>query len=186
MNKIEYLALLRGINVGGNNIIRMDDLKKIFINIGFTNVITYIQSGNIIFKYNKKNKAKLIAKIHKALYEKLNNKIDIALLTYEEIKEIIENKPEGFGDDNKNKYDVIYLIEPLESTEAIKEIRTRDNIDKIYTGKKVLYISRCIENLTKSYFPKIIKSPIYKNISIRNWNTTKNIYKLMKKNENDK
>ena len=49
MDKIKYVALLRGINVGGNNIIKMDELKQIFEEIGFSGVKTYIQTGNVIF-----------------------------------------------------------------------------------------------------------------------------------------
>ena len=59
MDKIKYVALLRGINVGGNNIIKMDELKKIFEEIGFSNVKTYIQTGNVIFDDTEKDKSKL-------------------------------------------------------------------------------------------------------------------------------
>jgi len=56
MDKIDYIALLRGINVGGKNTIKMDELKKIFKNIGFTDIDTYIQSGNVLFKDYEKTK----------------------------------------------------------------------------------------------------------------------------------
>lgn len=62
-----YIALLRGINVGGTNIIKMDDLKKLFENIGFTNVKTYIQSGNVIFYYKKTQGKKLEQLIEKKI-----------------------------------------------------------------------------------------------------------------------
>jgi hypothetical protein len=68
MNK--YLTLLRGINVGGNNIIQMRELKNLFAEMGFTDVLTYIQSGNVIFKCREKNKTKLKTKIEKMLRKK--------------------------------------------------------------------------------------------------------------------
>ena len=182
MEKIKYLALLRGINVGGNNIIKMDELKKLFENLKFSNVKTYIQSGNIIFYDYENDKIKLTEKIEKALFKKLNNEINAVILTFSEIKEIINKKPKGFGEDREYKYDVMYFVKPLTPKTAIREIKTREGIDNIYVGKNVLYISRLVKNLTKSHLPKIIETPIYKNISIRNWNTTKKIYEIMENN----
>ncbi|MDR0517236.1 MAG: DUF1697 domain-containing protein [Fibromonadaceae bacterium] len=179
MNKIKYLALLRGINVGGNNIIKMNELKILFEELKFSDVRTYIQSGNVIFNDCEKDKNKLFKIIEKALFKKLSNKINIVLLTFLEIEEIINKKPKGFGEDSENKYDVIYLIEPLNAKDAVKEIKMREGVDKMYEGKKVVYISRSIKNLTKSYFSKILETPIYKSITIRNWNTTKKLHGLM-------
>jgi uncharacterized protein (DUF1697 family) len=182
MDKIKYITLLRGINVGGNNIIKMDELKKAFEEMGFSDVITYIQSGNIIFIDLEKDKLKLIEKIEKRLFDKIKSKINIVVLTFSEIKEIIDKKPENFGEDNENyKYDVIFLIEPLKVKDAIKEFNPREGVDKIFMGKKVLYISRLKKELTKSRFSKITESIIYSQLTIRNWNTTEKLYKLITK-----
>jgi uncharacterized protein (DUF1697 family) len=182
MNEIKYVALLRGINVGGNNLIKMDELKKIFEEIGLSAVITYIQSGNIIFNYIEQNKSRLVEKIEEKLLKKIKNEINIVLLTFSEVKEIVNKRPEYFGEDNENyKYDVIFLIEPLTAKEAIKEFNPREGVDKIFGGKKVLYISRLKKELTKSRFSKITESKIYQKLTIRNWNTTKKLYELMEK-----
>ena len=58
-----YIALLRGINVGGNNIIRMADLKQSFEELGFSEVTTYIQSGNVLFNSSEGDKQLLTGKI---------------------------------------------------------------------------------------------------------------------------
>ena len=184
MKKIEYLALLRGINVGGKNIIKMDELKKIFEELKFTDVITYIQTGNVIFKDSENDKTKLTKRIEDRLFEKLNSKINIVLLTFPEMKELIDNKPKGFGEHkDEYRYDVAFLIEPLKAKDAIKEFEQTAGVDKIYEGKNVLYISMLLKQITQSRISKIIGSPIYKNISIRNWNTTEKLYKLMKDNK---
>jgi uncharacterized protein (DUF1697 family) len=180
MAKIKYIALLRGINVGGKNIIKMVELKELFEEIGFSDVITYIQSGNVIFNDIEKDKYKLIKKIEIKLFEKIKYKINIVILTLSEIKEIINIRPENFGEDNeKYKYDVIFLMEPLTAKEAVKEFNPKKGIDKIFEGKTVLYISRLKKEFSKSGFSKIIKSNIYLKITIRNWNTTKKLYELM-------
>ena len=186
MKKIEYLALLRGINVGGKNIIKMDELKKIFEELNFTDVITYIQTGNVIFKDSENNKTKLTKRIEDRLFEKLNSKINIALLTFPEMKELIDKKPKGFGEHkDEYRYDVAFLIEPLKAKDAIKEFEQTSGVDKIYEGKNVLYISMLLKQITQSRISKIIGSPIYKNISIRNWNTTEKLYKLMGENQGE-
>ncbi len=63
-----YIALLRGINVGGKRIIKMDDLKTVLSSIGLKNIITYIQSGNIIFDYPKCNIQVLEEKMEKEVF----------------------------------------------------------------------------------------------------------------------
>jgi uncharacterized protein (DUF1697 family) len=177
---MNYLALLRGINVGGSNIIKMDDLKKLFEELNFSDVRTYIQSGNVLFNDSEKDIKKLSKRIEKALLEKVNNKIDVMILTFYEMEKIIKEKPDKFGEEKeKFKYDVLFLLEPLMVKEAIKEIKTRDGVDEIYGGNKTIYLKRLIEKITKSYISRIVGTPIYQKITIRNWNTTKKLYELM-------
>ena len=185
MKNIDYLVLLRGINVGGKNLLKMNDLVELFKSMGFTDVKTYIQSGNIIFKDFEKDRLKIKEKIEKALSQKMNMDIKVLIITFSEIKNIVDNKPNGFGEENKKyKYDVIFLIEPLTTKAMLKELTVKEGIDEIYEGKKVFYIKRNIEKLTGSYIKKIIKTEMWKYITIRNWNTTKKLYELMMEREN--
>ena len=85
MKSIQYLALLRGINVGGNNIIKMTDLKSCFESLAFTNVSTYIQSGNILFLSDEKDQTKLTNKISKALSEKFNYNLPIMIFSKKQL-----------------------------------------------------------------------------------------------------
>jgi uncharacterized protein (DUF1697 family) len=185
MKKIKYLVLLRGINVGGKNIIKMNELKVLFEKLNYSDVKTYIQSGNVIFSDFEIDKNKLTEIIEKALFKKFKNKINIVILTIREMKNIISKKPNGFGEDNEIKYDIVYLMEQLNVKNALKEIKTREGVDRMYEGKKVIYISRSIKYLSKSYFSKLLETSIYKNITIRNWNTTKKLYELMENNDAD-
>ena len=185
MNTIRYLALLRGINVGGNNILKMEELRKLFEEAGFSNVTTYIQSGNIVFNDTENDKMKLSVKAGEILYGKLGNEIKMALLTLPEMKRIIDGKPDGFGEEkDKYKYDAIFLIGSLTVEDAMKEIKTRAGVDDVYVGDQVIYIRRLTSELTKSYFSKIVETAIYRHITIRNWNTTKKLYELMMLSDN--
>jgi uncharacterized protein (DUF1697 family) len=103
------------------------------------------------------------------------------------MEKIIIKKPESFGENKKEyKYDVIFLMEQLKAKDAIQEFNPREGVDKIYEGENALYISRLINQLTKSHFSKIAESKIYQNITIRNWNTTEKLYKIMEENNKEK
>jgi uncharacterized protein (DUF1697 family) len=182
MADIQYLALLRGINVGGNNIIKMTDLKACFENIGFSDVVTYIQSGNVLFKSTEKDKIKLTNKIEKILSERFNYKPRIVVVTHKELKKVVEGAPRGFGSEvDKYRYDVIFLKEPLTSKEAMKNVSMKEGVDNAYIGKYVLYFSRLISKAAQSYLTKIIALPMYQNMTIRNWSTTTKLLALMEK-----
>ncbi|NLE63367.1 MAG: DUF1697 domain-containing protein, partial [Bacteroidales bacterium] len=168
-----YLALLRGINVGGKNIIKMHDLKSCFENMGFSNVITYIQSGNIIFNTAEQNNHLLTQQIEKSLSERFNYQSKIALISYNEYEYIIKHLPEDFGKYTEiYKYDVVFLKEPSTPKEAIKYFSIREGVDNVYEGLYTLYFSRLIKEASKSYLHKIISHPVYQDMTIRNWNTT--------------
>jgi uncharacterized protein (DUF1697 family) len=102
MEKINYVALLRGINVGGNNIIKMNELKIVFEKMNLSDVQTYIQSGNVIFNDFEKDKMKLMKRIENKLSEILNNEIKVSLFTLSELRGIINTKPYKYGEENEN------------------------------------------------------------------------------------
>ena len=180
MTESQYLVLLRGINVGGNNIIKMTDLKACFENMGFTDVVTYIQSGNVMFRSSEKDKTKLTMKIEKALSERFSYKSRIVTVAYKELKKVVEEAPIGFGKDlDKYRCDVIFLKEPLTVKEAMKNVRVKEGVDNAFAGKAVLYFSRLTSRASQSYLTKIITLPMYQNMTIRNWNTTTKLLALM-------
>jgi len=182
MADTQYLALLRGINVGGNNIIKMADLKACFENMGFTDVLTYIQSGNILFRSAEKDKTKLTQKIEQVLSERFSYKSRLVVVAHKELKKVVVGAPKGFGKElDKYRYDVIFLKEPLTPGEAMKNVSIKEGIDSAYAGASVLYFSRLISKASQSHLTKIIKLPVYQNMTIRNWNTTTKLLALMEK-----
>src|SRR5262245_30079971 len=94
---VYYLALLRGINVGGHNIIKMTDLKACFGDSGCTDVATYIQSGNVLFRSKERDVAKLVSKTEGALSERFGYTSRIVVLTDKQLMQIVERAPDGFG-----------------------------------------------------------------------------------------
>jgi uncharacterized protein (DUF1697 family) len=182
MKDTQYLALLRGINVGGKNIIKMTDLKTCFEDMGLSDVVTYIQSGNVLFTSADKDKTKLTNQIEKALSERFSYTSRVVVVAYRELKGIVQQAPKGFGAEPEiYRYDVIFLKEPLTSKETMKDVSVKEGVDTAHAGKSALYFSRLISRASQSRLPRIIALPIYQNMTIRNWNTTIKLLGLMEK-----
>jgi uncharacterized protein (DUF1697 family) len=180
MKNSQYLALLRGINVGGNNVIKMADLKTALDKAGFQNVITYIQSGNVLFSSSETNKDTLTKKVESTLAKRFDYQSRPVVISRSQLKQIINSAPKGFGTRPAHyRYDVIFLKSPLTAATAFKSIKTKEGVDYVTTGPGVLYFSRLIKKATQSYMSKIVLTPIYKDLTIRNWNTTTKLLTLM-------
>jgi uncharacterized protein (DUF1697 family) len=173
MNGEQYLALLRGINVGGKNIIKMSDLKECFENAGFTDVTTYIQSGNVIFNSQEPGKKILIDLIEKTLAERFNSALKTVLLSAADLERIINEAPADFGSEpDKYRYDVIFLKENVSADKLLKTIRIMEGVDTASSGSSALYFSRLISKASQSRLKYIMSMPEYQYMTIRNWNTT--------------
>ncbi|HET9248316.1 MAG TPA: DUF1697 domain-containing protein, partial [Actinomycetota bacterium] len=97
-----------------------------------------------------------------------------------QMRAIVEGAPRGFGTQPaKYRYDVIFLKEPLTAKKAIGEVPTNPAVDAAHAGAGVLYFSRLAAKATASRLGKIVASPIYRNVTIRNWNTTTKLLSLM-------
>jgi uncharacterized protein (DUF1697 family) len=176
----QYVALLRGINVGGNNLIKMADLKACFESQGFGNVATYIQSGNVLFEADEERPAGLAARIEQALLERFGYQARIVLRSRAQLRATVSGAPDGFGSQPEQyRYDVLFLREPLTVAEAMRELQTREGVDQAFAGDGVCYFQRLISRAAQSYLTRIIGQPVYQNMTIRNWNTTIKLQALM-------
>jgi uncharacterized protein (DUF1697 family) len=176
MTETRYIALLRGINVGGNNLIKMSALSDAFTLLKFRSVVTYIQSGNVLFNSSESDIPKLTSVIEKKLSKTFSYTSRVALFTQMHLAEIIDHAPKGFGQQpTLYRYDVMFLIPPLTPKEvlsAMNSIKLRDGVDAVYAGDGVLYFSRLISKASQSSLSKVISLPVFKEITVRNWNTT--------------
>jgi uncharacterized protein (DUF1697 family) len=176
-----YVVLIRGINVGGKNKMPMAKLKTCLEELGFSDVTTYIASGNVIFGSNKSvDQIKML--IEKALPK--NFKLDsdllkVLVLTKNQIQAMVSHKPKEFGEEpEKYHSDVIFLM-GITATQAMKVFTPKDGVDKIWKGKGVIYSQRLSALRTKSRLNRIMMAPEYKSMTIRNWNTTTKLVQLM-------
>jgi uncharacterized protein (DUF1697 family) len=180
--EIKYLALLRGINVGGNNIIKMTELKRCFESMGFSEVMTYIQSGNVVFKSDIIDMAELTHKVEKELSDKFSYTSRVVVISHDQLKKVVTGAPEGYGlASEKYRYDVIFLKDGIAPAEIIQQIPKREGVDETYAGDEVLYFCRLISRASQSRLSRVMSLPVYQYMTIRNWNTTTALLELMEK-----
>lgn len=177
---IKYVALLRGINVGGSNIIKMTDLRESFEEMGFQNVTTYIQSGNVLFQTNEKNGRKLEEQLEQKLSKDFRYRSLVVTVSHKDLARVVKNSPAGFGKDpNRYRYDVIFLKKPLTAKVAMTSVTVKEGVDRAYQGTGVLYFSRLTAKASQSRLARIVSLPVYQYMTIRNWNTTTKLLGLM-------
>jgi uncharacterized protein (DUF1697 family) len=180
-----YVVLLRGINVGGKNKVSMDTLRKCLGELGFSNVATYIASGNVILE-SEQTATDIQALIEDALPEKFaldTELIKVLVLPRSQLQAVIDNKPQGFGDrPTEHHSDAVFLM-GIDATEAMSVFDPREGVDQVWPGDGVIYSQRLSSERTKSRLSKIVGTPAYRSMTIRNWNTTTKLLALVRQRD---
>lgn len=174
-----YVALLRGINVGGNNKIPMADLREVFETAGHADVRSYIQSGQVVFA-SPDPAAGLEASLEQAIAARFGLSITVVVLPHATLRRVVEKAPDGFGQSPDDYHsDVIFLKRPLTPADAMRVVQVRDGVDQAWAANGVVYFARLSAQRTKSKLGKIVGTPEYKLMTIRSWNTTVKLLALL-------
>ena len=178
-----YLALLRGINVGGKNIVPMAGLRTCLEELGFSDVATFIASGNVILRSSLRAD-KVASLIEHALPRRFkldSDLVRVLVLTRRQLHAVIDNKPRGFGEmPGKYHSDAIFLM-GISAAQAMRVFDPREGVDKVWPGQGVIYSQRLSSQRTRSRLSKIIGTTAYKSMTIRNWNTTTRLLEMLDK-----
>lgn len=166
------VALLRGINVGGNRLIKMSDLKKSFEKLGLEDVATFIASGNVLFSGEITG-----ARISAALKREYGHEVPVTLRTAKQLRDVVARAPKGFASP-KHRCDVIFLFDGLTAAAAFEQLEFREGVDEGWPGKGVLYFRRLAAKASSSKLTKMLALPMYQQLTIRNWNTTSKLADL--------
>jgi uncharacterized protein (DUF1697 family) len=178
---MKYVCLLRGINVGGNNIISMKKLKESFEKFGFTDVVTYINSGNIIFSTPIKDPRKLETGIEKLLQKDFKYNGKVVVRSFKEIEALIKSLPKNWkAEDASKKFNVIFLRHAIDSKIILDGLKPKEGIEEVIYKPGVLFWSANTSDLTKTAMVKLASQKIYQDVTVRNLNTTKKLHELMK------
>lgn len=179
-----YIALLRGINVGGKHIIKMGDLKQVLEAIGFYEVQTYIQSGNVLFKSSEKKEG-IVKKIEYEIESAFGFSVAVILRTSKELEQIIKNCPfskqEILEAELSSESESVYVcllthVSLQEKTQQLNAYRTQSDDYRI-VGREVYLL----------LYHSISKSKLANNLhklgvqmTVRNWKTINKLYILSK------
>jgi uncharacterized protein (DUF1697 family) len=176
-----FLVLLRGINVGGKNKVSMAELRSCLEGLGFSDVATYIVSGNVILSSDR-NADDTAAQIEAALPKAFpldSELIRVLAFPHDRLQSVMDDRPKGFGDQpDKYHSDVIFLI-GIEAAEAMPIFNPREGVDRVWPGSGVVYSERLSAQRTKSRLNSIMTSPLYQSMTIRSWNTTVKLLEML-------
>jgi uncharacterized protein (DUF1697 family) len=174
---IEYFVFLRGINVGGKNVIKMEDLRQIFADCGFTNVKSYIQSGNIVFQGKKAEPEELVKKIEKQLYKSVGANIPVMLRTREQLEIMIKIDPfKQIKVTDKTKFYVVFLSKIPTERHTLPIRSEKDGLELISIVNAHAYLISYEINGRNGFPNNFIEKLLKVNATSRYWNT---ILKMM-------
>jgi uncharacterized protein (DUF1697 family) len=175
---MRYVALLRGINVGGRNSVAMKDLREAFEAAGFQSVKTYINSGNVLFESDSPA-ASLAAGLEAMLERRFAIPLVVVVRSHRQFRNVVEKAPDGFGAQPGTYHsDVIFLKAPLTSRQAMQVVKLREGVDQAWPGAGVVYFARLSERRAQSQMSRIVGTPEYQEMTIRSWTTTTKLLPL--------
>jgi uncharacterized protein (DUF1697 family) len=174
-----YVALLRGINVGGKNLVAMADLRDAVAADGHTDVRTYIQSGNVLFTSDAPA-ASLEQRLEAALAARFGRPLPVLVRSRRQLAAVVTQAPPGFGTEPARYHsDVLFLKRPLTAAGLMRVLSLREGVDQAWPGRGVVYFARLSARLSQSRLGRITAHPEYQLLSIRSWTTTTTLLALL-------
>jgi uncharacterized protein (DUF1697 family) len=173
-----YVAFLRGVNVGGKGIVSMAAIKEALIDLGLSDVRTYINSGNVIFSTAASDAQKLGARIEKALEERTGMPIKVLVMDHTALKKLVGAIPRNWVDDKTMRTYVLLLWKELDDRKILERLPVRPGVDNVRyaPGAVIWQVDR--EDIPKSRMSSMMGTPIYKQITIRSANTMRKLNEL--------
>jgi len=175
----KYIALMRGVNVGGKNKVSMPELKELFEQNGFSDVVTYINSGNIIFSSVYTDDKKLKEEWEGLIKNKFQLNIPVIIVSVNDLLTALNHAPLWWGHDKDSKHNAIFVIPPTTVDEVFKEIGAiKPEYENVDHYGRVVFWSAPIKTFSRTRWSKVVGSSVYNNITIRNANTVKKLLQL--------
>lgn len=175
----KYIAFLRGINISGKNRISMPLLKQAFEDIGFLDVSTYINSGNVLFSSDILDKTELVSRCESIIAERFMLSIPVAVVSTRDLTEALEHAPPWWDNDKEVINQAIFLIPPVTYEEVYKAVGDpKAEYEELDYYKTVIFWSAPRASLSKTRWYKIASSAVNNKVTIRNASTVKKMLLL--------
>lgn len=174
-----YVALLRGINVGGKNPIGMQELAECFSTADYDEVRTHLQSGNVLFSSRTRSGPELEDAIERMLRRHLDLPIPTIVRSRDELDATIASAPADHGS-KELRSDVFFLKHPLTADDVMAQMPDlRAGIDAIAPGPGALYFSRVAAQAGKTRITRLMAMPVFQQMTVRSWRTTTRLHELL-------
>lgn len=173
----KYIALLRGINIGGKNKVAMPLLKAAFEDMGFLDVSTYINSGNVLFASDN-DIDEISTRCKTMMKEKFMIDVPILIISLKELSDALDNAPKWWDLSSKEEviHQIIFLIPPVSIMEVYKAVgEAKPEYEKVSYYENVIFWSAPRATLSKTRWYKIASSSVNNNVTIRNASTAKKL-----------
>ena len=175
-----FLALLRGLNVGGQNVIGQDDLIRCFEDLGFDSVRTYIQSGNVLFRSDESRAAVLTRAIEAALSERLSNRVRAVVLAHARYRAAVASAPDDWGRDDERKHNAAFTLRGVTPRRVIEQLPVpKEDIETLASGPGVIFWSISKQHQTRTTWMKLAAAPAYQHVTVRNHRTVFRLLELL-------
>jgi len=172
---MKYVCLFRGINVGGNRKVSMSDLRNVFEKLGYRDVATYINSGNVIFSSDDVPAASMI---EETLADAFGFDIPTHVVNAQRMQAIAQAIPAAWQNDTTQKSDVMYLLPDIDVPEIIDSVGYKPDIETIIYVPGALLCNVERTKQSRASLLKLMGTPLYKRMTIRNVNTARKLAEL--------
>ena len=174
-----HVALLRGINVGGNRRVPMADLRRVMTDLGYEGVTTYINSGNVLFETKRADHLAMANTIEDALEGEFGFRCRVLVRSGTDVVAIAKAIPEHWGDRTQRTGDVAYLLDGLDPKEVAKALGPREGIDNVVYARGALLWSVERKDLNRNGLQRLVGTPYYQQATVRNVNTARKLAALV-------
>lgn len=176
----QFLALLRGINVGGKNVIAKDDLRGCFEDLGFTDVRTYIQSGNILFRSDATGVKELTKSVEAGLSDRFDYEAQAVVLSHRRYASAVAAAPDDWGTDEAQKHNALFTLSTITPAKVLAQLPApKPDIETVTIGPGVIFWSYSKKHQSKTTIMQIPRKPAYRQVTVRNHNTVFKLLEMM-------
>jgi uncharacterized protein (DUF1697 family) len=176
---VRYVALLRGINVGGKSLIKMADLKTCVEALGLEDVSTYIASGNVLFASGERETAKLERKIEHAIEQRFRLPVKVVVLDRPSYGRIVGAVPASWQGDAGLRANVAFVRRGTDARTVVRELDPDPAVEEVKAIKGAILWATKRDALNRSVMRKLIGGAAYKELTVRNVNTVLKLHELL-------
>jgi uncharacterized protein (DUF1697 family) len=176
---VRYVALLRGINVGGKTLVKMADLKTCVEGLGVDNVSTFIASGNVLFETRERSVEQLQAKLERAIEKRFRLPVKVVVLDRASYARIVRAIPKAWIGDASVRANVAFVRPGTDARKVVRELDPDPAIEQVKAVRGAILWATKRTALNRSVMRKLIAGAVYKEMTVRNLNTTLKLHELL-------